>query len=91
MQEMSKKRRGDLDFVLNILQIYKDRKESSGHIYDVLTPRLKNLKKVALLAIQTGSDPRYLPDKFKTDIDICKAYIKHQNQRAKKYKRKPKL
>ena len=88
MQEMSKKRRDDLDFVLNILQIYKDRKESSGHIYDDLTPRLKNLKKVALLAIQTGTDPRYLPDKLKTDIDIFKAYIKYQNQRAKKYKRK---
>ena len=89
MREMSTKRRGDLDFVLNILQIYKDRKESSGHIYDDLTPRLKNLKKVALLAIQTGSDPRYLPDKLKTDIDIFKAYIRYQNHRAKKYKRKP--
>jgi len=87
MREMSKKRRGDLDFVLNILQIYKDRNKSSGHIYDDLTPRLKNLKKVALLAIQTGSDPRDLPDKFKADIDIFKAYIKHQDQRAKKYKR----
>ena len=87
MGEMSVKRRGDLDFVLNILQIYKERNESSGNIYNDLTPRLKNLKKVALLAIKTGSCPSDLPDKFKGDIDIFKAYIKYQNQRAKKYKR----
>ena len=89
MQEMPKKRRDDLDFVLNILQIHKDRKGSSGNIYADLTPRLKKLKKFALLAIQTGSDPRDLPDKLKTDIDLFKAYIKYQNQHAKKYKRKP--
>ena len=89
MKEMSKKRRDDLDFILNILQIYKDRKESSGYIYDDLTPRLKNLKKVALLATQTGSAPSDLPDKLKTDIDIFKAYIRYQNHRAKKYKKKP--
>ena len=90
MREMSKKRREDLNFVLNILHIYKDRNESSGNIYDDLLPRLKNLKKVALLAIKTGSHPRDLTDKLKADIDIFKAYIKHENQQAKKYKRKPK-
>ena len=88
MREMSRKRRGDLDFVLNILQIYKDRNESSGNIYNELTPRLKNLKKVALLAIQTGGDPRDLPAKLKADINIFKAYIRYQDQHAKKYKRK---
>ena len=90
IREMSKKRRGDLDFVLNILQIYKDRNENSGSIYYDLTPRLKNLKKVALLAIQTGSDPSDLPAKFKADINIFKAYMRYQDQRAKKYKENPK-
>ena len=85
MREMPAKRRGDLDFVLNILQIYKDRKESLGNIYDDLTPRLKNLKKVALLAFECGADPRDLPGKFLADIDIFKAYIGYQNQAAKKY------
>lgn len=89
MREMPYKRRGDLNFVLNIWHIYKDRKKSLCNIYDDLTPRLKNLKKVALLAIEHGADPRDLPGKFLADIDIFKAYIRHQNQFAKKYNKEP--
>tara|TARA_B000000475_G_scaffold265523_1_gene254188 strand:+ start:760 stop:2799 length:2040 start_codon:yes stop_codon:yes gene_type:complete len=76
MSYMPAKLRDDPDFIETILKICKKKKISSGWTYEYSSKYVKNNKGIALLAIETNASPDDLPKKFKSDLDIFKAYIR---------------
>jgi len=84
MRDMSAKRKNDPDFIETILKICKEREVCSTWIYEYSSRNIKNNKKIALLAMETQAEPDDLAKKFKSDLDIFKAYVRGERDRAKR-------
>ena len=70
------KLRKNKSFVLDILETYKNKSEGSEWIYDDCSKKLKDDREVALMAMQSGTDPRALPKKFLHNKSMIVEYAK---------------
>ena len=68
-------------FYETILKISKEKKTGSGWTYEYSSR--KNNKKIALLAMETLHILSDLPTKFRSDLDIFKAYLQGKIEHSK--------